>query len=87
MNEYRLDELDKNVREFNKAYEAIDPIAYKNEYLAFSLFFQNCFITSDYIIYTGNFQTCNLAFINRFNEKIRKHPLLFRIFRFIFGVW
>ena len=84
MNEHRLDELDKNVKDFNKAYEA--DISYKNEYLAFSLFFENCFITSDYIFDTGNFQTCNLVFINRFNEKIKKHPLLFRLFRFIFGV-
>lgn len=85
MNEYRLDELDKNVREFNYAYEH-DDYSCKKEYLAFSSFFQNCFVTSDYIVDTGNFQTCNLVFINRFNEKIKRHQLLFRIFRFIFGV-
>lgn len=57
-----------------------------DEYLNFSLFWQTCFITSDWIILTGNFQTCNMELINRFVCNIKKHPILFRFFRMIFAV-
>ena len=67
---------------FGKHYES--PIFH--EYLAFSKFWQDAIITSDYIIDTGNFSTCNLEMIHRFYEQTKRHPILWRIFRFIFGV-
>ena len=56
------------------------------EYCKFSLFWQECFILSDWIIDTGNFQTCNMELINRFVHNIKKHPILFRFFKIIFAV-
>ena len=56
------------------------------EYLSFSKFWQYAFIKSDYIIDTGNFETVNRALLYRFHIKIKRHPLLWKLFRFIFAV-
>ena len=56
------------------------------EYLSFSKFWQYAFIKSDYIIDTGNFETANRALLYRFYINIKRHPLLWKLFRFIFAV-
>ena len=90
MKKFSIDELDSCQAKFVKAY-AVDPpdSKYENlrdEYLYFSQFWQHAFIKSDYISDTGNFQTCNLIFLYSFEEKIIKHPILWKLFRWIFAV-
>ena len=79
------DKLKKDIADFEK-YCFHNPHDVFHEYLAFSLFWQNAFITSDYIIYTGNFENVNLEFLYRFYDNIEKHPILWRFFRKVFGV-
>lgn len=51
------------------------------EYLQFSRFVQGCFISKEgYIIDTGNFQCVNYEMMYRIKEKIRRHPLLWKLF-------
>ena len=70
--------MEKAVNDFNKAYNTNDMF---HEYLAFSQFFQRAFISKDeYIIDTGNFQTCNRELINRVQEKTKKHSILWKLF-------
>ena len=90
MNSFSYKELDTNRKDFEEAYFECgdrnnrDPLF--DEYLNFSRFWQNAFIQSDYIIMTGNFETVNLELLYRFSENINRHPLLWKIFRFIFAV-
>ena len=59
--------LDKNLRE--------------KRYLAFSRFIQNCLISEHgYIVDTGNYETVNLELMDRLNERIEKHPILWKFF-------
>lgn len=80
--------LENDLKNFDNYYFSSehDESAIFHEYLAFSLFWQHAIITSDYIIDTGNFETCNLEMIHSFYENIQRHPILWRFFRFIFGV-
>jgi hypothetical protein len=56
------------------------------EYCKFSLFWQDLFIVSDWIIDTGNFETVNLELNHQMLYNIKRHPFIFRFFRMIFGV-
>lgn len=90
MSNFSYNELNKNRKDFEEAYFEYggrnnrNPLFY--EYLNFSRFWQNAFIQSDYIIVTGNFETVNRELLYRFSENISKHPLLWKLFRFIFAV-
>ena len=61
-------------------------IAYTNddireEYLQFSRFIQGAFISpTGWIIDTGNYQTVNRELIEDIYYKIRKHPLIWKLF-------
>ena len=71
--------MKKAIEDFNKAYDTEGDIFH--EYLAFSQFFQRAFISeSGYIIDTGNFETVNLEMIDRVYERIKKHPILWKLF-------
>lgn len=70
--------MEENIRDFNEAYKSDDM---RKEYLAFSQFMQNAFISEHgYIIYTGNFQTANLELIKLVYRKIKKHPIIWKLF-------
>lgn len=75
--------MDDDLINFEKAYTSHNV---SEEYLEFSRFFQHIFITSDYIIGTGNFRNCNIEMLYRLTEKIKKHPILWKVFISIFGV-
>lgn len=63
---------------FDKAYFSKN---LEEEYLQFSRFIQGAFISPDaWIIDTGNYQTVNRELIEDIYYKIRKHPLLWKIF-------
>ena len=79
------DRLQTDLDDFEKYYFS-NPHDTFREYLAFSRFWQDSFITSDYIIMTGNFETANLEFLYRFHDNIKKHPIFWKFFRRIFGV-
>lgn len=61
-------------------------IAYNNdnleeEYLQFSRFIQGAFISPGaWIIDTGNYQTVNRELIEDIYYKIKKHPLIWKLF-------
>lgn len=70
--------MEENIRDFDEAYKNDDM---RKEYLAFSQFMQNAFISEDgYIIDTGNFQTANLELIDLVYRKIKKHPIIWKLF-------
>ncbi len=70
--------MKKAIEDFNKAYDKGDMF---HEYLAFSQFFQRAFISEDgYIIDTGNFETVNREMLYMVYERIKKHPILWRLF-------
>lgn len=70
--------MEENIRDFDEAYKNDDM---RKEYLAFSKFMQNAFISEDgYIIDTGNFQTVNLELIELVYRKIKKHPIIWKLF-------
>lgn len=70
--------MEENIRDFGEAYKNDDMV---KEYLAFSQFMQNAFISEDgYIIDTGNFQTANLELIDLVYRKIKKHPIIWKLF-------
>ena len=53
----------------------------EKRYLAFSRFMQNCLISEHgYIVDTGNYETVNLELMDRLNERIEKHPILWKFF-------
>lgn len=63
---------------FDKAYFNKD---LEEEYLQFSRFIQGAFISPDgWIIDTGNYQTVNKGLIKDIYYKIRKHPLIWKLF-------
>ncbi len=68
----------KHLQQFEDSYFNNDLF---KEYLNFSLYIQDLFLSDGgYIIDTGNFETANLELINLIEEKIRKHPFLFKLF-------
>ena len=72
--------MKKAIEDFNKEYgkERVDVF---REYLAFSQFFQRAFISENgYIVDTGNFETVNREMIDLVYEKIKKHPILWKMF-------
>ena len=72
--------MKKAIEDFNKEYgkERVDVF---REYLAFSQFFQRAFISENgYIVDTGNFETVNREMIDLVYEKIKKHPILWKVF-------
>ena len=53
----------------------------REEYFQFSRFIQGAFISPDaWIIDTGNYQTVNRELIEDIYYKIRKHPLIWKLF-------
>lgn len=52
-----------------------------DSYLAMSLFFQGLFISKNgYVIDTGNFEDVNCVMMDRIQERVKKHPLLWKLF-------
>ena len=71
--------MKKAIEDFNKAYDTEGDIFH--EYLAFSQFFQRAFISEDgYIVDTGNFETVNREMIDLVYERIKKHPIIWKLF-------
>ena len=79
------DRMKQDLDDFEKYYFSHPHDAYR-EYLSFSRFWQDAFITSDYIVYTGNFETVNLEFLYRFRNKIEMHTILWKFFRRVFSI-
>lgn len=74
---------DNALKRFSDIYDNVKESDDKmlGEYLEFSRFIQGLFIDEGkYIINTGNFQTCNRVLIHEIYEKIKKHPLIWKIF-------
>jgi len=70
--------MEDAISKFDKAYTSDD---LREEYLQFSRFIQGAFISpGSWIIDTGNYQTVNRELIEDIYYKIRKHPLLWKIF-------
>lgn len=70
--------MEENLKEFDQAYLKGDV---DKEYLAFSRFMQNAFISEGgYIIDTGNYQTVNAELLRCVNNKIKKHPIIWKLF-------
>ena len=66
------------ISKFDKAYVNDD---IREEYLQFSRFIQGAFISpTGWIIDTGNYQTVNKTLIEDIYYKIRKHPLIWKLF-------
>ena len=69
---------------FNDSAKEILDKAYKEGYLSgfdFSVFMQNVLISEDgYVIDTGNYENVNAEVALRLAEKIKKHPLLWKLF-------
>lgn len=71
--------MKKAIEDFNKTYDKGGDMFH--EYLAFSQFFQRAFISKDgYIIDTGNFETVNREMLYMIYKRIKKHPILWRLF-------
>ena len=74
MDEKRIEE---SIRGFEKFYRK----DIEQEYLNFSRFIQGLFISPDgWILDTGDYRTVNRALIKDIYCKIRKHPLIWKIF-------
>ena len=70
--------MEDAIAKFDKAY-ANDDI--REEYLQFSRFIQGAFISPNgWIVDTGNYQTVNRELIEDIYYKIRKHPLIWKLF-------
>lgn len=79
--------LREDIRLFNEYFNqnSSDKVSHEflieREYLAFSKFFQDIFISEyGYIVDTGNYRTVNAELIELVKEKIEKHPILWRLF-------
>lgn len=65
----------------NRFYNAFSKRDLFDEYLAFSLFFQHLFISDGgYIIDTGNFRSVNNKMIELVEKRVKKHPILWKLF-------
>ena len=70
--------MEDAMSKFDKAYSNRD---LEEEYLQFSHFIQGAFISpTGWIIDTGNYQTVNRELIRDIYDKIRKHPLIWKLF-------
>ena len=70
--------MEDAMSKFNIAYINND---IKEEYLQFSRFIQGAFISpTGWIIDTGNYQTVNRELIRDIYDKIRKHPIIWKLF-------
>jgi hypothetical protein len=70
--------MEDAMSKFDKAYFSNN---LKEEYLQFSRFIQGAFISpTGWIIDTGNYQNVNKVLIEDIYYKIRKHPLIWKIF-------
>lgn len=71
------DAMDK----FEKAYTQLNGYNTDEEYLQFSRFIQGLFISKNgWITDTGNFQTVNYALMKDVYYKVKKHPILWKLF-------
>ena len=65
-------------------YKELEDKAYEQGYLSgfdFSIFMQRLLISKDgYVIDTGNYENVNAEVALRLAERIRKHPLLWKLF-------
>ena len=69
---------EKAIEDFGKAFVKGNK---EEEYLHFSRFIQSLFISKKgWIVETGNFQTVNLKLIDDIWLKVRRHPILWKIF-------
>ena len=70
--------MEDAISKFDIAY-ANDDI--REEYLQFSRFIQGAFISpTGWIVDTGNYETVNKELIEDIYYKIRKHPLIWKLF-------
>jgi len=70
--------MEDAMSKFEIAYTSDD---LREEYLQFSRFVQGAFISPGaWIIDTGNYQTVNRELIEDIYCKIRKHPLIWKLF-------
>lgn len=85
---FSIDILEKDIDNFDKYYFNNDRNydVMLNEYLSVCNFWEDCFIQSDYICITGNFETAQRVLIGSFKSNIKAHPILWRLFRMIFAV-
>lgn len=79
-----LKTLNKDKEQFEEAYamhNSDSNVSLLKEYVAFSRFMQDLFIPEGgYIIDTGNFETVNLALLPMIINRIKKHPLIWKLF-------
>ena len=85
---FSTDTLEKDLDEFDKHYYNSDrgKNTIMREYLAVCNFWKHCFFKSDYLYICGNFETFHGAFMDYFKDRVKAHPILFRLFRIIFAV-
>ena len=70
--------MEDAISKFDKAYFNKD---LEEEYLQFSRFIQGAFISpTGWIIDTGNYRAVNRELIKDIYDKIRKHPLIWKLF-------
>ena len=70
--------MEDAMSKFNIAYTNND---IKEEYLQFSRFVQGAFISpAGWIIDTGNYRTVNRELIKDIYDKIKKYPLIWKLF-------
>ena len=75
MDEERVEQA---IKDFEKAFNSNK---IEEEYLNFSRFIQGLFISPDgWIIDTGNYRTVNRVLIKDIYCKIKKHPLIWKLF-------
>lgn len=69
------------LRRFEDAYITLGGHNTNEEYLQFSRFIQNLFISKHgWVVDTGNFQTVNFALMQSIYYKVKKHPWLWKLF-------
>jgi len=70
--------MEDAMSKFNKAYFSFN---LEEEYLQFSRFIQGAFISPEgWIVDIGNYQVVNKTLIEDIYYKIKKHPLLWKLF-------
>lgn len=85
---FSVDILEKDLNNFDKYYfndNRNDDTIFR-EYLAVCKFWEHCFFKSDYLYICGNFETFHGVFMDYFKDRIKAHPILWKIFRMIFAV-
>lgn len=70
--------MEDAISKFDKAFFSNN---LEEEYLQFSRFIQGAFVSpTGWIVETGNYQTVNRVLIRNIYHKIRKHPLIWKLF-------